>query len=201
VKLECKAPEKKEEKKKEEVKVAVKVEEKCCKEEAKVVVKVEEKCCKEEVKCDGCKCHCCCTTVVSCCCPPPPPPPPPPPSCFRVYPCYKVLDKVACTESEWSPMMKDYTADKVWQLHVYLPDVPKDKVFVDVCEGHLYVHGEGVFHTHCGMWPGHVEHCCDCTRKEPTMFCKKFKLPGNAKARDAHVEFEKEVLVVRIMRG
>ncbi|KAJ2779370.1 hypothetical protein GGI15_003902 [Coemansia interrupta] len=156
-----------------ECKAVEKKEEK--KEEVKVAVKVEEKCCKEEAKVV--------VKVEEKCCK------------------EEVLDKVACTESEWSPMMKDYTADKVWQLHVYLPDVPKDKVFVDVCEGHLYVHGEGVFHTHCGMWPEHVEHCCDCTRKEPTMFCKKFKLPGNAKAAEAHVEFEKEVLVVRIMRG
>ncbi|KAJ2220508.1 hypothetical protein IWW45_009088 [Coemansia sp. RSA 485] len=191
VKLECK----KEEKKVEEVK---KVEVKC-EEVKKVEVKCEEKC-KEVVTkcCSGSHCHCCCTCK---CCPPPPPPPPPAPTCFRVYPCFKVLEKVDCVESEWAPTMKDYTADKVWQLHVYLPGVGKDKVFVDICDGTLFVHGEGIFHTHCGMWPEHIEHCCDCTRKEPTCFCRKFKLPGNCKSKDAHVEFEKEVLVIRIMRG
>ncbi|KAJ1815417.1 hypothetical protein LPJ56_002677 [Coemansia sp. RSA 2599] len=186
VKLECKKEEKKEEK----------VEVKC--EETKVVVKCEEKCKTETKCCSGSHCHCCCTCH---CCPPPPPPPPPAPTCFRVYPCFKVLEKVECAETEWAPTMKDYTADKVWQLHVYLPGVGKDKVFVDICDGTLFVHGEGIFHTHCGMWPEHIEHCCDCTRKEPTCFCKKFKLPGDCKSKDAHVEFEKEVLVVRIMRG
>ncbi|KAJ2322955.1 hypothetical protein GGI00_005774, partial [Coemansia sp. RSA 2681] len=104
-------------------------------------------------------------------------------------------------QTEWHPMMKDYTADKVWQLHVYLPDVAKDKVMVDICDGTVVVHGEGIFHTHCGMWPGHVEHCCDCTRKEPTPFVKQFKLPDKCKLKEAYVEFEKEVMVVRIMRG
>ncbi|KAJ1669346.1 hypothetical protein GGF38_002328, partial [Coemansia sp. RSA 25] len=86
-------------------------------------------------------------------------------------------------------------------LHVYLPDVAKDKVMVDICDGTVVVHGEGIFHTHCGMWPGHVEHCCDCTRKEPTPFVKQFKLPDKCKLKEAYVEFEKEVMVVRIMRG
>ncbi|KAJ2246255.1 hypothetical protein GGH97_002544 [Coemansia sp. RSA 475] len=104
-------------------------------------------------------------------------------------------------ESEWHPAMKDYTADKLWQLHVYLPGVAKDKVIVDILDKTLVVHGEGVFHTHCGMWPEHIEHCCDCTRKEPTCFCKKFALPDNCKIHEARVEFEKEVLVVRIQRG
>ncbi|KAJ2719410.1 hypothetical protein GGI07_005236 [Coemansia sp. Benny D115] len=176
VMLECK--EVKKEEKKEEVKVAVKVEEKCtaAKEEVKVAVKVEEKC-KEP----------CCAPVK--------------PEYFRIYPCFEVIEKYEIIESEWLPTMKDYTADKVWQLHAYLPSVAKDKVYVDVLDGVLVIHGEGVFHTHCGMWPEHVEHSCDCTRKEPTPFCKKYKLPGNCKPKEAQVQFEKEVLVVRIMRG
>ncbi|KAJ2788522.1 hypothetical protein GGI18_002904 [Coemansia linderi] len=133
--------------------------------------------------------------------PPPPPPPPPEPTCWRIYPCFKVIDKCKVEETEWHPMMKDYTAEKVWQLHVYLPDVGKDKVMVDICDGTVVVHGEGIFHTHCGMWPGHVEHCCDCTRKEPTPFVKQFKLPDKCKLKEAFVEFEKEVMVVRILRG
>ncbi|KAJ2782803.1 hypothetical protein H4R18_002075 [Coemansia javaensis] len=180
------------------------------KEEIKVVVKVEEKVDK------GCSCgghshthtHCHCHHHHHChCgpppapCPPPPPPPPPPPKCVRVYPCFKVLDKYEIVESEWHPTMKDYVADKIWQLHVYLPNVGKDKVVVDIVEGTLVVHGEGVFHSHCGMWPEHVEHCCDCTRQQPTPFCRKFALPPNFKLDTARVEFEKEVLVVRIQRG
>ncbi|KAJ1999983.1 hypothetical protein H4R26_004828 [Coemansia thaxteri] len=157
----------------------------------------------------GCSGHgCCCRpVVVMChCCPAPAPPPPPAPAppaptVWRVYPCFKVLDKYKVEATEWHPMMKDYTADKVWQLHVYLPDVAKDKIMVDIHEGTVVVHGEGIFHTHCGMWPGHVEHCCDCTRKEPTPFVKQFKLPDKCKLKDAFVEFEKEVMVVRILRG
>ncbi|KAJ1932950.1 hypothetical protein GGF37_006889 [Kickxella alabastrina] len=199
VKLECKT-----EAKKEETKV-VKVEEKCCKEEAKVVVKVEEKCkevCKEVCKgpcCVPVHCHCCVPAPPVCV--PAPPPPPPAPKCFRIYPCFKVIESYKIIESEWYPTMKDYTAEKVWQLHVYLPSVAKDKILVDILNDVLVIHGEGVFHTHCGMWPEQVPHSCDCTRKEPTPFCKMFKLPGNCKFKDAHVEFEKEVLVVRIQRG
>ncbi|KAJ2774672.1 hypothetical protein IWQ56_000478 [Coemansia nantahalensis] len=205
VRLECKG----EEKKTEEVKVCVKVEEKK-EEEVKITVKVEEKCTCGGGCGGGCsghhhhhhhhhhhECHCHCVPAP----PPPAPAPPPPPKCVRIYPCFKVIDKYEVIESEWHPAMKDYAADKVWQLHVYLPDVGKDKVIVDIIEGTLVVHGEGIFHTHCGMWPEHVEHCCDCTRKEPTCFCKKFALPPNCKIDHAHVEFEKEVMVVRILRG
>ncbi|PIA15583.1 hypothetical protein COEREDRAFT_81913 [Coemansia reversa NRRL 1564] len=174
------------------------------KEEVKVVVKVDEK--KKKCSCSGggggCHCHCSCQHHCHCApAPPPPPPPPAPPSFVRIYPCFMAIAKYDIVETEWHPMMKDYTADKLWQLHVYLPDVAKDKVIVDILEKTLVVHGEGIFHTHCGMWPEHVEHCCDCTRKEPTSFCKKFALPGNCKITEARVEFEKEVLVVRIQRS
>ncbi|KAJ2622240.1 hypothetical protein GGI25_002905 [Coemansia spiralis] len=206
VRLECKVEEKKEEVciKVEEKKKEEKIEVMCActckdkqKEEVKVEVKVEEKPAHH-----GCGGGCCCCVKVHCHCPPPAPPPPPPPPCnFRIYPCFMVIDKYDVVETEWAPMMKDYSADKVWQLHAYLPDVAKDKVIVDVLDKTLVIHGEGVFHTHCGMWPEHVEHCCDCTRKDPTPFCKKFALPGNCKISEARVEFEKEVLVVRIHRG
>ncbi|KAJ2851836.1 hypothetical protein IWW36_000797 [Coemansia brasiliensis] len=142
-------------------------------EEVKVTVKVEEK--KE------CSCA--------------------PPKNIRIYPCFEVIEAYDICESEWHPTMKDYTADKIWQLHVYLPGVAKDKVIVDILDKTLVVHGQGVFHTHCGMWPEHIEHCCDCTRKEPTCFCKKFALPDNCKVHESRVEFEKEVMVIRIQRG
>ncbi|KAJ2536350.1 hypothetical protein EV175_006811 [Coemansia sp. RSA 1933] len=163
------------------------------KEEAKVAIKEECKCTEKVVVKECGQCHCCCNCG---------PPPPPPPTSVRIYPCFMVIDKYAVVESEWAPTIKDYAADKVWQLHAYLPDVAKDKIIVDIIENTtLVIRGEGVFHTHCGMWPEHVEHCCDCTRKEPTPFCRKFTLPANCKINEARVEFEKEVLVVRIQRG
>ncbi|KAI9476948.1 hypothetical protein LPJ78_000919 [Coemansia sp. RSA 989] len=189
VRVECKGEEKKEEKK-EEVKVTVKVDEK--------------KDCSCGGGCSGGGCHCCCHHHHHCHCtpaPPPPPPPPAPPKNIRVYPCFEVIEAYDICESEWHPTMKDYTAEKIWQLHVYLPGVAKDKVIVDILDKTLVVHGQGVFHTHCGMWPEHIEHCCDCTRKEPTCFCKKFALPDNCKVHESRVEFEKEVMVIRIQRG
>ncbi|KAJ1733599.1 hypothetical protein H4S06_000534 [Coemansia sp. BCRC 34490] len=181
-------------------KVRLECKEEVKKEEVKVVVKEEVKCTCTETVVKSCgDCHCCCTCK---CEPAPPPPPPPPPSSVRIYPCFKVIDKYAIVETEWFPTMKDYSADKVWQLHAYLPDAAKDKIIIDIIEKTtLVIHGEGVFHSHCGMWPEHVEHCCDCTRKDPTPFCKKFALPANCKIEEARVEFEKEVLVVRIQRG
>ncbi|KAJ1949282.1 hypothetical protein FBU59_001210 [Linderina macrospora] len=208
VRVECKGKEEKKEVecKKEEVKVTVKVEEKKeCKKEVKEVKKVVE--CKESHS-HGChsSCHSCCCHHHSChCCKPAPPPPPPAPkpepTTWRIYPCYKVIDKYAIVESEWCPTMKDYTAEKIWQLHVYLPGADKSKVLVDVVEGKIVVHGEGVFHSHCGMWPEHVEHSCSCTRGEHVAFCKAFAVPPKTKLKDARVEFEAEVLVIRIPRA
>ncbi|KAJ1959652.1 hypothetical protein GGI12_004225 [Dipsacomyces acuminosporus] len=129
-----------------------------------------------------------------------PVPAPPKHTSWRIYPCYKAIDKYAVVESEWSPTMKDYQADKLWQLHVYLPGVAKDKVSVDIIENTVVVHGQGISHTHCGMWPEHVEHCCNCTRKEQVSFCKQYKLPDRMNLDEAHVEFEADVMVIRIHR-
>ncbi|KAJ1918235.1 hypothetical protein H4219_002707 [Mycoemilia scoparia] len=156
----------------------------------------------------GCHCCCCCCCKGGCKCkcnqaPPPAPPPAPPkkPTSWRIYPCYKKLEKCAVVDTEWTPVMKPYVADKVWLLHVYLPGVGKDKVFVDNIEGVIVVHGEGKFHSHCGSWPQHIEHTCSCTRVETLPFKKGHKLPPKAKIEDATCEFENEVLVVRVPRG
>ena len=97
--------------------------------------------------------------------------------------------------------MRPYTAEKLWQLHVYLPGASKDKVFVDVIEGAIVVHGEGKFHNHCGSWDTHIEHTCGCTRIETLPFKKQHKLPPKVKLEDANCQFEAEVLVVRVPRG
>ncbi|KAJ1679604.1 hypothetical protein EV182_001704 [Spiromyces aspiralis] len=132
----------------------------------------------------------------------PPAPPPPPPKFVQIYPCFKAIDKPDTSESEWLPPMKPYTGDKIWQLHVYLPGVAKDKVSVCVLEGTaVLVHGTGKFHNHCGSWEPRIEHTCGCTRIEEHPFRKVFSLPPKSKAAGATVSFEAEVLVIRVPRG
>ncbi|PVU94148.1 hypothetical protein BB561_002764 [Smittium simulii] len=136
--------------------------------------------------------------------PAPPPPKPAPPTCFRIFPCYKVIEKYKIVDHEWCPEIKEYKSDKIFQVHGYFPGVAqkpeKEKIMVDIIDlNTIVIHGEAKYHSHCGSFKP-ISHSCTCTLVVPMPFMVHFKLPEKLDFSNIKVNFEAEVLVVSIAK-
>ncbi|PVV04561.1 hypothetical protein BB560_000937 [Smittium megazygosporum] len=113
-----------------------------------------------------------------------------------------LIEPYKVTECEWSPQIKVYNANCIFQVHVFFPGIKekceKEKIFADILGLKLIVfHGVAKYHSHCGDFH-QVPHHCPCTLVVPMPFLTHLKLPENLDFNSIKVTFEAEVLVVSI---